>query len=178
MIQLRCTTKVQKQLRLKPKDLSEISQPQTTLGNWYVNITTIDRRKFFVFMNEKTLLSFIIFGITKANAKKIHSVFVNGLAHYLQIEGFDDQTIGRIINEYQQMEYTKTHSKQLLGNMNNLIQTYAHYIYCAGGLEYCDLTDIIQRINHMPQRNINWKYSIDLTKELLKHRQNFVPKFA
>lgn len=129
-------------------------------------------------MNEKTLLSFIIFGITKANAKKIHSVFVNGLAHYLQIEGFDDQTIGRIINEYQQMEYTKTHSKQLLGNMNNLIQTYAHYIYYDGGLEYCDLTDIIQRINHMPQRNINWKYSIDLTKELLKHRQNFVPKFA
>ena len=64
-------------------------------------------------MNEKTLLSFIIFGITKANAKKIHSVFVNGLAHYLQIEGFDDQTIGRIINEYQQMEYTKTHSKQM-----------------------------------------------------------------
>lgn len=129
-------------------------------------------------MNEKTLLSFIIFGITKANAKKIHSVFVNGLAHYLQIEGFDDQTIGRIINEYQQMEYTKTHSKQLLGNMNNLIQTYAHYIYYDGGLEYCDLTDIIQRINHMPQRNINWKYSIDLTKELLEHRQNFVPKFA
>ena len=76
------------------------------------------------------------------------------------------------------MEYTKTHSKQLLGNMNNLIQTYAHYIYYDGGLEYCDLTDIIQRINHMPQRNINWKYSIDLTKELLKHRQNFVPKFA
>ncbi len=50
MLQLRCTGKVQKELGLKPNELSEIKEPDSTLGNWYVNISTIDRRKTFLFV--------------------------------------------------------------------------------------------------------------------------------
>ena len=59
MLQFRCTAKVQKELGFKPKDLDEVNEENTMLGSWYVNISTIDRRKTFIFVNERTLLSFI-----------------------------------------------------------------------------------------------------------------------
>ena len=51
--------------------------------------------------------------------------------------------------------------------MNDLMSLYKHIIYSDGGLKYCDLNDVIRKINRTPQRNIGWGYSIDLAKELL-----------
>lgn len=164
MLQLRGTAKVQKQLNLKPRDLSPIRVSESGLGDWVVHLATIDRRKVFLFVNEKTLLSFISYGVTKKNAKNIHDVFINGIFRYMCLEDFSAKAIDQMMQGYFDMEYTKTNSRKILGNVNNLMQTYAHYIYTEGGLEYCDLTAIIQQINRMPQRHIDWKYSVDATK--------------
>ena len=172
MIQLRCTGKAQKQLGLKPSELSEIKKPDSTLGNWYVNITTIDRRKTFVFMNESTLLSFILYGVRKSNSFRIHEIFLKALNQLLLLEGFDYKIINKVNDEYLDLEYTKTHSPSLLGNMNDLIENYKHHIYSDGGLKYCDLTAIIHNVNRMPQRNIGWEFSINVARELLTNQNN------
>lgn len=167
MLQFRCTEKVQKELGLKPKDLDEIKETDTTLGNWYVNIATIDRRKTFLFVNERTLLSFILYGVKKSNIANIHEVFLKALNQLLLMEGVDYPVINNLNNEYLNLEYTKTDSKKILGNMNDLMSLYKHFIYSDGGLKHCDLTDTIYRINRTPQKNIGWGNSIELTKELL-----------
>ena len=172
MIQLRCTGKVQKQLGIKPSELSEIKEPDSTLGNWYVNISTIDRRKTFLFMNERTLLSFILYGIKKSNTPRIHEIFLKALNQLLLLEGFDFKTINKINDEYLDLEFTKTNSRSLLGNMNDLTENYKCSIYTNGGLQHCDLTATIHRINRMPQRNIGWEYSIDVARELLTQQNN------
>lgn len=167
MLQFRCTAKVQKEFGLKPKDLDEIKEADTMLGNWYVNIATIDRRKTFLFVNERTLLSFILYGVKKSNIGNIHEIFLKALNQLLLMEGVDYSVINNLNNEYFNLEYTKTDSKKILGNMNDLMALYKHFIYSDGGLKYCDLTNTIHRINRTPQRNIGWGYSIDLAKELL-----------
>ena len=172
MLQLRCTVKVQKELGLKPKDLGDIQDPDTVLGNWYVNLSTIDRRKTFLFVNERTLLSFILYGIKKSNIANIHEMFLKALNQLLLMEGVDYPVIDKLNNEYFNLKYTKTNSKQVLGNMNDLMSLYKHIIYIDGGLKHCDLTDIIHRINATPQKNIGWGYSIDLAKELLQCNTN------
>jgi hypothetical protein len=172
MLQFRCTAKVQKELGLKPKDLDDIQEPDSMLGNWYVNISTIDRRKTFLFVNERTLLSFILYGIKKSNIANMHEMFLKGLNQLLLLEGVDYPVLDKINNEYLYLKYTKTNSKNLLGNMNDLMSLYKHYIYSDGGLKYCDLTDIIHRINKTPQRNIGWGYSIELAKELLQCKKS------
>ena len=167
MIQLRCTGKVQKQLGIRPNELSEIKGADSTIGNWYVNISTIDRRKTFLFMNERTLLSFILYGVKKSKTPRIHEIFLQALNQLLLLEGFNHKTINHINDEYLDLEFTKTNSRSLLGNMNDLMDHYKHYIYTDRGLQHCDLTAIIQRLNRIPQKNIGWKYSIDLVKEIL-----------
>lgn len=170
MLQFRCTTKVQKEIGLKPKDLNEIKDSKSMLGNWYVNVSTIDRRKTFLFVNERTLLSFILYGVKKSNIANMHEMFLKALNQLLLMEGVDYPVIDKLNNEYLNLEYTKTNSKQILGNMNDLMSLYKHFIYSDGGLNDCDLTDIICQINRTPQRNIGRGYSIGLAKELLQSR--------
>jgi len=167
MLQLRCTAKVQKELGLKPCDLAEIKPGDSLLGNWYVNIFTVDRRKTFIFMNERTLLSFIIFGIKRSNVKNTPEAFLKGLEQLLTIEGFDIATINRVSDEYESIEFTKTASKSVLGNMNDLVDLYKHSMNYGGGLKHVDVGELILKMNRTPQRNLGWSYSIDIVTELL-----------
>jgi len=168
MIQFRCTKKVQNQLGLKPSDLSEVKKADSTLGNWYVNLATIDRRKTFLFVNERTLFSFILFGVKKSHTPEIHEIFLKGLTQALIFENFDLKEINKIHEEYFDLEFTKTDSRKVLGNMNELMDHYKFFILSDGGYKYCDLTAIINKMNRIPQRNIEWKYSIEAVKDLLK----------
>lgn len=167
MLQLRCTAKVQKELGIKPSELADVKSSDSLLGNWYINIFTVDRRKTFIFMNEKTLLSFILFGVKKSNVRKTPEMFLAGLEQLLAIEGFDEVTIGSVLKGYDSYEFTKTASKSLLGNMNDLVVMYRHSIQYDGGFKYVDIGEIILNINRTPQKNLGWQYSIEAVSELL-----------
>lgn len=167
MLQLKMTQKVQKELRLKPKDLSDVGESHTTLGDWFVNIFTIDRRKALVFMNEKTLFSFILYGVRKDNIQEIEQIFKNGFEKILNIEEVERNKINKLLDEYSTIKFTKTDSKTLLGNMNDLTDLYKHKIKMSGGLQTVNLTEIITKTNRTPQRKLGWSYSIDMLKELL-----------
>ena len=110
----------------------------------------------------------VSYGVKKSNIANIHEVFLKSLNQLLLMEGVDYPVINNLNNEYFNLKYTKTDSKKTLGNMNDLMSLYKHFIYSDGGLKYCDLTDTIHRINRTPQRNIGWGYPINLAKELLQ----------
>jgi hypothetical protein len=63
MLQSKCTTKVHRELGIKPNKLAEARPGDSLLGNWCVNLFTVDGRKTLVSVNQKTLLSFVIFGV-------------------------------------------------------------------------------------------------------------------
>jgi uncharacterized protein DUF6933 len=168
MLQLRCTQAVQRAFGLSAGDLSAIQEADSLLGNWYVNLFTVDRHKCFLFMNERTLLSFIVYGIKKSNVKRMPEVFINGLERLLALEGIGAPAMNRLFADYHLITFTKTDSKKLLGNMNDLVSHYTHAILYDGGFDACSLTEIISKMNRMPQRNIGWKYSIEVTREFLQ----------
>jgi hypothetical protein len=169
MIQLRLTDKLRKQIGVKPSVLSEPQVESTGLGHWTLNLFTVGRRKAVIFVNDKTLYSFVLYGLRKDNPHNFDEVFLNGLVQLLTFDEFTDQQIKLLLSEYTEIEYTKTNSRQVLGNINDLIFHYQYLIDSAGGLEYADLGEIIHRLNRMPQRNIGWGYSVDAVRGLLKN---------
>ncbi|MCI0506344.1 MAG: hypothetical protein L0Z73_09580 [Gammaproteobacteria bacterium] len=118
-------------------------------------------------MNERTLLSFIIYGIRKDNIRNFPLVFIHGVEQLLTIEGFDDFIIDRVLEEYSQMNLTKTNNKSLLGNMNDLVHLYTDYVLHEGRFKHADLPDIIHKINRAPQRNLVRRNSIEAAREIL-----------
>ena len=167
MIQIRCTQKVIKELRLKPGDLCDVKQPTGLLGNWYTNLFILDRRKTLIFMSERTLLSFIIFGIRKDNTKDLPIVFRNGLRQLLLLEGLNSNVISNVTKDCGEIELTKTTSRSLIGNLNDLVYLYKDSILTGGGLDSCDLDSIIEKINKTPQKNLGWANSAEIAREIL-----------
>ena len=166
-MQIRCTQKLLKELGVKNRDLSAIEESDSVLGNWYANIFTLDRRKTIIFVNEITLLSFIMYGIRKDNIKKFPDIFINGVEQVLAMTGVRENIIKNVVSEYSSIILTKTDSKKVLGNMNDLIWMYTNHVQSDGGFKHVDLFEVIARINRTPQRNIGWNYSDEITKELL-----------
>ncbi len=118
-------------------------------------------------MNVKTLYSFILYGVKKNSFPNIAEIFNRGFAQALAFEGLNEQNITNALSGYEEYEFTKTNSPKVLGNMNDLVDLYKHFILSKGGLKHCDLTEVIMKINRTPQKNIEWAYSIDRLKELL-----------
>lgn len=167
MVQLKCTQKVLRELGLKTVAGKVGHESNTRLGNWYVNLFAVDRRKVFLFMNERTLLSFVIFGIKKSNVQHMPEVFMRGLTQLLMLEEFRQVEIERALAGYETLEIGRTDSRRLLGNMNDLMALYRHHILWEGGFRSCDLNAIFKRMNRAPQRNLGWVFSIDMARELL-----------
>lgn len=118
-------------------------------------------------MSERTFLSFLLFGVRKDNSKSISQVFANGLTQLLEIEGFNEEQILRVFQDYQLGELTKTNNRSTLGNLRDLMLNYEQAIMYEGGLKQCNLGEIIHRMNRMPQKNLNWRFSIEAARELI-----------
>lgn len=169
MNQLRLTQKVQKAASLKPTDLSDVDEGGVGLGSWTVNLFNQDRKKVLIFLNEKTLYSFILTGIRKEHYKNLSTSFCLGLLQLLEMDGFSQKQTEFLMQGLENITYSKTSSKKVLGNLNDLVWHYQHSISSAGGLEYADIGEIIYRLNRMPQRNVGWGYSVEAIAELAKN---------
>ncbi|MBS1169942.1 MAG: hypothetical protein H6R01_860 [Burkholderiaceae bacterium] len=171
MLILKCTKKVQSYLGLAAGDLlsESAASRDAVLGAWYVNQFRIGRRNAYIFMSERTLLSFILFDVKKSNSKKalFPEICLAGIVQLLKFLQTPLPLIGKVIDDSFHSGYANTDSRSALGNLNDLAFLYQHYIMTQGGLEHCNLTEIILRVNRTPQRNLGWSNSTDITREIL-----------
>lgn len=68
---IHCTQKILKELDVPLVEPDKITHPAEGLGNWYCNLIRIDKRKCLLFTNGKSLYSFLIPNVLKANLKNI-----------------------------------------------------------------------------------------------------------
>ncbi len=187
MIQLRLTQKVQKAAGFKADELTDVQDCSAGLGSWTVNLFTQDRRKVLVFVNDRTLYSFVLFGVRKEHYKTLNERFSHGFQQLLAADGFTLEEQKYLMQGCENINYTKTNSRQVLGNLNDLIWHYQNSIYDEGGLDYSDIGAIIHRLNRMPQKNLEWVYSIDAVSKIVaiqnksfkrdNFKRGFAPKF-
>ena len=161
MFQFKCTKKVQDFIGLKPSDLSEIEPERFVLGNWFVNSFIQNRRKVLVFMEEKTLFSFIIIDVRKEHIKTLRKHFLEGLCLQLKAEGISPQTVLAFSNNETVLHYAKTDNRSKVGSMTDLINLYSAWIESAGGLSEIDVVEVGMKLNRVPQTNLKLTYAID-----------------
>ncbi len=168
MIQLCCTQKLRQEWHIKPRDLAQPKENLSPLGNWYAHLFTLDRRKTIIFVNEKTLASFIIFGVKKDDPDKLAQAFLLGVAQVLLLLGITKDKIAQILTDYQQVEFSKTSDRRLLGVLNDLVRHYKAHVKQRGGLKYSDLDEIIFEANALPQRTIHYLSTIDYLHQIIE----------
>ena len=163
---LHCTQKLLKELG--NPTLQPAEEPATGLGNWYANLLTVDRRKCFLFTNEKTLYSFLIPKVRKENLKNIADEFLLNLSLNLQAEGLPIAIISRVMRDHTDIGLAKTASKQVLGSMNELAFQYKYVIMNHfGGIENIRILAVNKEINRTIMGAIKYLHPIEALLELL-----------
>lgn len=160
---------VQKVVGLRKGDLTEAEASTTPLGHWYVHRFPIGQTQFFLFMNEASLLSFVLYqGKKPVTPKTLPIMFLMGLHQLLTMKGYQASVIDQVVTGYRDGLFSKTDSRKALGCMNDLVNLYTAMVEAAGGIHECDLTGIIMRLNEMPQRTLDWGTSWDAVTKLLR----------
>lgn len=168
MLVLKCTAEVQRAIGLTKQQIVEAHAVPAPLGGWYVHRFTIGRTQCYLFMSEVSLLSFLLYqGKKKVNDQTLPLMFMTGLGQLLAMKGFEPDLIHLALQDYSSCQFTKTDSRKLLGSMNDLVYCYRAMIEAQGGLNSCDLTRTIMKINDMPQRTLNWGTSWGVTASVL-----------
>jgi hypothetical protein len=114
--------------------LIDIPADTEGLGNWYANLIRIDRKKCLLFTNEKTLYSFLIPNVKKATLKNIVDEFRVNVSFNLQSERFSLDIINKAMQEYSEIGFAKTASRQVLGSMNQIAFEYEIRVQMKEGL--------------------------------------------
>ena len=165
---IHCTRKLLKELDVPLVEPDKIALPTEGIGNWYANLLRIDRRKCLLFTNEKTLYTFLIPKILKANLKNIEQEFLINLSYNLQNEGFGLEVINRVMQEYREIGFAKTVSKSVLGSMNEFMFQYEVLIQMEGGIDNIRILQVNQKINKTIMGALKYKYPIEALRNLLK----------
>ena len=168
MLYLKCTSVVLKAVGLKKDNLAPPGTTEAPLGNWYLNRFDVDGHNVYIFMSEPTLLSFVLFqGQKPVTVQSLPNMFLAGLQQLLEMRGLPSDSIERALLHYETGVFTQTDSRSTLGSLNELVHYYRYMIESQGGLASCDLTEIIMKINGMPQRKLDWHNSWDITQAKL-----------
>ena len=164
---IHCTKKLLKELDVPLVEPDKIPVPTEGIGNWYANLLRIERRKCLLFTNEKTLYTFLIPKILKANLKNMEEEFLINLSYNLQNEGFGLDVINRVMQEYGEIGFAKTSSKSVLGSMNDFTYQYEVHIIGDGGIDNIRILQLNQSINRTPMSSLKYKSPIEALKKLL-----------
>lgn len=157
MLYLKCTAQVRSVIGLTPSQLLQAEPSVAPLGNWYVNRFSLGRRKAFVFMSETTLLSFLLLqGKQPVTVETLPRMLLAGLEQLLTMRGLPSDAVERALVNYHTGAFSKTGSRSDLGSLNDLVFRYQHIVSHLGGVDRCDLTDVILRINETPQQRLGW----------------------
>ena len=166
-MQIRITDKLRKALSLKASDLESPTDDTTVMGCWYANLFTLERRKSIIFVNEKTLFSFVLIGLKKSNLDIIDEAFKMGLAQALQVNGFHDNEIAQLISDIGNISFTKTTNKSAIGSMVDLLYIFESFLYNSDN----ELDEIIRKLNMVPHVKRDPSFAVHAVRNLLVQAQ-------
>lgn len=165
MLILKCTAEIRKATGLRKPQLADTQTSTAPLGHWYVHRFPVGNTLFLLFMSEASLLSFVLHqGRRPLDARTLPDMFLAGLQQLLSMKGMDASAIARTMAPCHTGLFSKTDSRKTLGSMNDLVRCYTVNIEAQGGLASCNLTDIIMRLNDMPQRRLDWATSWEVAR--------------
>jgi hypothetical protein len=124
LVVLRCTKKLQDRLHVT---LSENDGPWTNaLGPWYGNLIHVRRQQFVMLTNETTFLTVVV---PAREGATVVSRTGEAIARLLITIGIDKAAIEQEQREMQEVKYSRTMSRTVLGVMNDFGRAVDYILY-------------------------------------------------
>jgi hypothetical protein len=161
---LKCTTKLLKELGVKPANDPDQS---SSLCDWHANMLWLDRKKYVLFTNDQTLYSLLVSWNKSPRSTDFMERFRLGLLKSLMSEGLAEAQVEYLLGEHAQITITKTNSRSVLGSMNDLAFQIKPMILVSDGLIDVNFSEVNRQLNRIPMSAIKYQFSIDELKRRL-----------
>lgn len=162
MVTICCTAKLIRKLDFPVG--SSIPEPTTALGNWYANILFFYRRRFLLFVSERSRLAVI------TPSREIRSVashlrdYLSILLEYLNVK---PEWIEAEIRQMASVCYAATNSRSILGTMNDYKFQISAILERTFDLNEAE---IAVYLSNTPIGSLQYKFTNEETLELLRRK--------
>jgi hypothetical protein len=165
---LQCTRAVAARARLGRERLPAASPTDAVLGNWHVTLQHLADGNAFVYMSERTQLSFLMLEGERITPQKLSTSLLRGMLLVLEMDAYPPSICERVLADYSAGAFARATDLSVLGALTNLALDYAACIEEDGGLPRCDLGQIIHVLNHRPSKRLGWQSPFEATATLLR----------
>jgi hypothetical protein len=167
VIYLQCTKAIQRTLGIG--GLAEAPVAESVLGNWTVNNVPLGGRRAFLFMSDRSLLSFpLMEGQRAVEAHHMLGFLVHGISKLLDELNAPKRAAALLLRDTDDVVLTKAPNRSLLAVHSAIAADYFHRVERAGGIARCKLGEIITTVNETPRSKLSWSTSFEVTLALLK----------
>jgi len=109
--------------------------------------------------------------LSRAQIRELDKQFKSYLSCVLADAGISEADRVRILSECDEVSFTNTNSKSVLGSMNDLAFHYKYSIHEAGGVHSPVVPEIIRRPNRMPMGALKYVFPIEALKALYQRAE-------
>jgi len=154
------------QLQPAPLDLSD-----SRLGHWTINRVRLGDRSAMFFMNDLTTACFpILEGRKQYTVNDLPPFFAHGVGQLIPLLNLPKAYAGELCDDSNEMILAKATNRSTLGVLNALAGTLHSFIVSAGGMNNVNLSELLVRLNTMPQKTLNWATAKEAIFDALSQR--------
>ena len=148
---IRCTKKLLKETGIVVPDLD--IAPSSWLESWHANLVIIDRCKCLLVTNDESF----------------YTLFIPGhLFRIMVYDGLSQTLIEKVLAVGDELGFTTTNNRSVLGTMNDMKFALEHMVYANGGMKYCNSLEFQHTINSMmPLGPLKYGISLEIFKKKL-----------
>jgi len=96
---IRLTQKLQKEIGIKPVELSQVQEKSVPFTEWYAHVFVLDRKKQVIIVERQTLFSFSLENVSRKDIReRLPELFEKGLGKALYVEGASGEVVSKIMN--------------------------------------------------------------------------------
>jgi hypothetical protein len=114
-----------------------------------------------LFVNGKTLASFLVGDLSRQDIRQIGEIFRTGFQRLMAFEGFPADLVRELLEEHREMVPATAQDKSVLGSMTDLAANYKYEVPVMGRLTPSDLADSIHELNRTPMKALSFAYPIE-----------------
>ena len=156
MIKIQCTRKLTEKFDIKIKNDIICGD----LFSWHAHIFNFNRKNCIIFMNNKTRYNFLIYGVTKKQICDFNNIIKENLIKNLEAENINSTKMSRYIKEFNEIEYTKTSDRRLIGQINDMIYISKYRLSSYEFLGIEELIEVNRKNNRTPMPKAEFAYSM------------------
>ncbi len=164
---IECTKKLADAMKIKLKSYDTTNADP--FFEWHANLFMFVRRKGVLLMNNKTRYCIVLYGVRMEHFKRFDKVVIDSIRGTFLAEGFGEDLVDKYIAKCGNIDYTKTHDRSVLGQMQDVDISISWKLEEYLPSENINLIELNKWVNNtLMCGSLDYSHPIDLIREELE----------